>query len=32
MVEHTVAVADPTVVPQRLVAALTDLWVSAVYR
>ena len=32
MVEHTVAVADPTIVPQRLVAVLTDLWVSAVYR
>jgi AcrR family transcriptional regulator len=32
MVEHTVAVADPLIGAQRLVAGLTDLWVSAVYR
>jgi AcrR family transcriptional regulator len=32
MVEHTVAVAPPHVDPARLVSALTDLWVSAVYQ
>jgi AcrR family transcriptional regulator len=32
MVEHTVAIAGPSVGSQRLVAALTDLWVCAVYR
>jgi AcrR family transcriptional regulator len=32
MVEHTVAVADPQISTQRIVAGLTDLWVSAVYR
>jgi AcrR family transcriptional regulator len=32
MVEHTVAIVDPAIAMQRVVAALTDLWVAAVYR